>query len=70
MFCIVSGNIAIERKSDSSDVRNRMKITRQQADLTADRGYVIGFVSCSPSPCKHGGICMSSPKGESYCKSK
>lgn len=29
-----------------------------------------GFVSCSPSPCKHEGTCISSPssKGESFCK--
>ncbi|GBP78530.1 hypothetical protein EVAR_60547_1 [Eumeta japonica] len=27
-----------------------------------------GFVSCSPSPCKNGGACASTPRGESYCK--
>lgn len=27
-----------------------------------------GFVSCSPSPCKNGGLCVSSPRGESHCK--
>ncbi|KAK9304886.1 hypothetical protein QLX08_003846 [Tetragonisca angustula] len=29
---------------------------------------VSGFVSCSPSPCKNGGVCVSSPRGESHCK--
>jgi len=29
---------------------------------------VTGFVSCSPSPCKNGGLCVSSPRGESHCK--
>ncbi|KAK9875104.1 hypothetical protein WA026_005898 [Henosepilachna vigintioctopunctata] len=26
-----------------------------------------GFVSCSPSPCKNGGTCMSPLKGDSFC---
>jgi Notch-like protein len=26
-----------------------------------------GFISCSPSPCKNGGTCISSPKSDSFC---
>lgn len=28
----------------------------------------LGFTSCAPSPCKNDGVCVSKPKGESYCK--
>ncbi|XP_028049914.1 neurogenic locus Notch protein-like [Monomorium pharaonis] len=28
---------------------------------------ITGFVSCSPSPCKNGGLCVSSPRDESHC---
>ncbi|XP_025833632.1 uncharacterized protein LOC112905430 [Agrilus planipennis] len=28
----------------------------------------IGFVSCSPSPCKNGGVCITSPRGDSSCE--
>lgn len=29
---------------------------------------VTGFESCSPSPCKNGGLCVSSPRDELHCK--
>ncbi|XP_031776404.1 notch homolog 2 N-terminal-like protein A [Apis florea] len=29
---------------------------------------VSGIVSCSPSPCKNGGVCVSPLRGESHCE--
>lgn len=30
--------------------------------------FVIAFLSCSPSPCKNSGVCITKPKAGSYCK--
>ncbi|OWR52983.1 Notch protein [Danaus plexippus plexippus] len=35
--------------------------------LSAEIHSVEGFVSCSPSPCKNGGTCLSTSRGEYFC---
>lgn len=30
--------------------------------------FLSAFLSCSPSPCKNNGVCITKPKAGSYCK--
>lgn len=55
------------RKISSSEEEGKRKKGRRRL-MNFFLWFVSGIVSCSPSPCKNGGVCVSPLRGESHCE--